>query len=102
MTDIYQIIYYTCSVILQLKRKTTIKMKAERLKDLIVKLQYNIASDDERREYMGFMLIQGKITKEQYDKFIKGETTDRFLKLTLIIGGAILFGMGLEDLKIIS
>jgi hypothetical protein len=73
-------------------------MKTERLKDLIVKLQYNIASDDERREYMGFMLMEGKISREQYDKFLIGKTSDKFLKLTLIIGSAILFGMGLKDL----
>lgn len=73
-------------------------MEQERLHSLIKKIQTNSASEEEKDEYMKYMLREGKISKEQYDKFKKGQTSDRFLKLVLILGGAILFGLGLNEL----
>ena len=62
----------------------------QRLFDLKQKINLNIASKDEKNEYMLLLYRNGSITKQQYDAYISNQNADELIKGALTIGGILL------------
>lgn len=54
------------------------------------KIDAQVASPDERKEYMTLLYRNGNITKTQYEKFLSNENTEEIVKAGLTIGGFVL------------
>ena len=63
-----------------------------RLWELDQKIEQNAASDKEKEEFMFILYLNGSITKQQYENYIHGKSTDDIFKAALTIGAIVLFG----------
>lgn len=62
----------------------------QRLFDLKQRINLNIASKEERNEYMLLLYNNGSITKQQYGAYISNQNADELIKASLIIGGILI------------
>lgn len=62
----------------------------KRLFDLKQKINLNIASKEERDEYMLLLYNNGSITKQQYEAYTTNQNSEELVKGALTIGGILL------------
>lgn len=61
-----------------------------RLLDLKGKIDSNLASKEEKNEYMKILYNNGNIDRIQYEKFLNDQNSDDIIKAALTIGGFML------------
>jgi hypothetical protein len=66
-------------------------MNFEKLQELNYKIQYEIASDEEKFEYIFMLYLYGKISKNEYKDFLNGKNRESLMKNALLIGGFCLY-----------
>lgn len=61
-----------------------------RLLELKNRITHNVASINEKKEYMELLYRNGNISKSQYDNFLKNQNSDDVINAALTIGGVML------------
>jgi hypothetical protein len=61
-----------------------------RLLELKNRITQNVASKNEKKEYMQLLFRNGNISKSQYDNFLKDQNSDDVVNAALTIGGVML------------
>lgn len=69
-----------------------------KLQQLSDKVKANIATQEEKDEYMLMLYKNGSITQSQYDKYKKDKSNTETLGAAITIGGIILLGYLLDEL----
>jgi len=75
-------------------------MNAERLQELIVKIDTKSATADDKLEYLQLLHDDGRIPLKQLEMYKKGKNTELILKCAVVMGGALLITLMLENLYI--
>ena len=74
------------------------KEEAIKLQDLYIKIDEDRSTEEEKIEYLSLLEKKHALKKEDIDLYKSNELDDKWLKQTLLNGGAMFFGFVLSDL----
>lgn len=74
-------------------------MNNDRLYSITRKIKNNSASKSEKDEYMKFLFDNGNISKSEYDQYCTGRNVEDILKIAVVAGAVVLFGVLISRLS---